>query len=69
MVRAPVAMWDKFASYRKFCESANSLRVVNDLAERGIQRVMTLFICAMMRNNVKHCYSAWKSTGSFTQTI
>ncbi len=39
MVRAPVAMWDKFASYRKFCESANSLRVVNDLAERGIKLV------------------------------
>jgi len=38
-LQTPVAMWDKFASYRKFCESANSLRVVNDLAERGIKLV------------------------------
>ena len=38
-LQTPVAMWEKFADYRKFCDSTKSLRVVNDLAERGIKLV------------------------------
>jgi len=38
-LQTPAHMWDKFSGYKKFLESARSLHVINDVAERGIKLI------------------------------